>query len=213
MTKTDPEAMGKRLAEHYASLTEYELRRLADDAWSLTDVAKELLKTELSRRGLVVKLRDAATRADEQFQTLAKLRKFRDIPDALLAQSVLDSAEIECLLFDENVIRMNWLWSNLLGGIKLLVKGEDASAALELLDQKPIEMFDVTGIGEYRQPRCPRCDSLNVSFGDSGKRLSYATIAVGVPLPVSRGGWKCDSCGHEWHEFENSQQSGKPSPG
>lgn len=205
MATSDPEAVRNRLAEHYASLTERELRQLADNAGSLTDLAEELLKAELSRRGLVVELRDVPARADERFQALVKLRKFRDIPDAVLAQSILDSAEIECFLFDENVIRMNWLWSNLVGGIKLLVKSEDASAALELLDQKPIEIFDVAGIGEYKQPHCRRCDSLNISFGGIGKRLSYVTIAVGVPLPVRRGGWKCDSCGQEWHEPKDSE--------
>lgn len=168
----------------------------------MSDLAIELLKAELVRRELAITLSDA--RAYEQALTLVRIRKFRDIPDAFLAQSVLDSAGIECFLFDENVIRMNWLWSNLLGGIKLLLKAEDASDALAVLDQNPIEKFDVAGVGEFRQPHCPRCDSLNISFGGVGKRLSYVTIAVGVPLPVSREGWRCDSCDYDWRESEDS---------
>lgn len=205
MTKHDPEAVRTQLAEHYASLTDDELWQLADNSGSLTDLAKELLKAEISRRGLMVEMRDVSGGASERIQPFVRLRRFRDIPDALLAQSILDSAEIECFLFDENVIRMNWLWSNLVGGIKLIVKAEDASDALEMLDQDPIERFDVTGVGEYNQPRCPQCDALNISFGGVGKRLSYVTIALGVPLPVWRGGWKCDSCGHAWHESEDSR--------
>jgi hypothetical protein len=56
------------------------------------------------------------------------------LPEALLAKSVLDSAGIECFLGDDNLIRMDWLWSNLLGGIKLRVRQEDALVAARLLE-------------------------------------------------------------------------------
>jgi len=56
------------------------------------------------------------------------------LPEALLAKSVLDSAGIECFLGDDNLIRMDWLWSNLLGGIKLRVRQEDALEASRLLE-------------------------------------------------------------------------------
>jgi hypothetical protein len=210
MSKPDPEAARKSLAERYAHVTEDELRDLADNAGSLTDLAKGVLKAELFRRGLAVELRDPSV-IDERHPSLVTLRRFRDVPDALLAKSILDSAEIECFLCDENVIRMDWLWSNALGGIRLLVKEEDASVALELLDQKPMEKF-VTGTGEFEQPRCPSCDSLDISFGGTGKRLSYVTVAVGVPLPVKRGGWKCNSCGHAWHDSEGPEQNTEPGP-
>jgi hypothetical protein len=205
VAKPDLEAARKRVAEHYASLTEFELRPLAENAWSLTDSARLLLEAEVRRRGFEIQIRGAADDVDHRFQTLVILRNFRDVPEALLAQSILDSAEIECFLFDENVIRMYWFWSNLLGGVKLVVREVDASDALELLNQKPIEKFYATGTGEYNQPRCPQCDSLSVTFGGTGKRLSYITIALGVPLPVARSGWKCDSCGHKWDETEYLQ--------
>jgi hypothetical protein len=205
VAKPDPEATRKRLAEHYASLTEAELRPLAENAWSLSDSARLLLDAEVHRRGLEIRLRSVADDVDHNFQNLVILRNFTDVRDADLARSVLDSAEIECFLFDENVIRMDWLWSNLLGGVKLVAKEVDAADALGLLDQTPTEKFHVTGIGEYEQPRCPQCDSLDVSFGGNGKRLSYITIALGVPLPVARSGWKCDSCGLKWDETEDLQ--------
>lgn len=136
MAKSDPEAESKRLAEYYAAATDEELHRLADDAGSLTDPAKEALRDELSRRGAKVELRDSPV-AEERLPRLVTIRTFRDVPNALLAKSVLESAQIPCFLSDENLIRMDWFWSNALGGIKLLVKEEDASAASELLDQQP----------------------------------------------------------------------------
>jgi len=52
-----------------------------------------------------------------------------------MAKSILDSAGIESFLADENVISMNWLWSNALGGVKLQVRKTDVAVASELLEQ------------------------------------------------------------------------------
>ena len=62
------------------------------------------------------------------------VKRFRDMPEAQIAESILDSAGIDCFLADENTIRMDWLWSNLLGGFKLMVRPEDLDAATQLLD-------------------------------------------------------------------------------
>jgi hypothetical protein len=51
MSKSDPEAACESLAERYAHMTEDELRGLADNAGSLTDLAKGVLKAELFRPG------------------------------------------------------------------------------------------------------------------------------------------------------------------
>jgi hypothetical protein len=59
---------------------------------------------------------------------------------------------------------MDWLWSNLLGGIKLYLRKVALETASSLLDQEVIEKFEVEGVGEYQQPRCPNCRSLEVSF-------------------------------------------------
>lgn len=195
MAMPDSEAARARLAEHYRSITDEELRELAGAAWSLTDIAKELLQAEISRRGLTYELSDHPS--DQRWPQLITLRQFRDLPEALLAKSILDSAGIKCFLQDENTIRLNWLWSDALGGVRLIVKEEDAADASKLLDQKPAESFETTS-GEYKQPRCPACGSVNVSFGVKGRSLSYLTVALGVPLPVKRSGWRCYSCGHEW---------------
>lgn len=59
------------------------------------------------------------------------------MPQAFVEKSVLDDAGIECFLQDDNVVRMDWLWSNAMGGIKLLVREKDAEEALKLLSQSP----------------------------------------------------------------------------
>jgi hypothetical protein len=204
----DPEKERWRLAWLYAGMTDGELQNLADDPGSLTEIAWRALRFELSRRGLPIEPEEPAAPAGDarppklvagQFVTL---RRFRDMPEALLARSVLESAGIECSLGDVNIIRTDWLWSNLVGGIKLRVHEEDLEAAGKLLDQNVPERFDVQGVGNYRQPRCPRCQSLDISFENLDKPVAAAGLFVGAPITLSRPLWKCRSCGSEWQESE-----------
>jgi hypothetical protein len=149
-----------RLAQFYASLTDGELQQLAREGTSLTEEARGALASEMSRRGMqadapgdgtddqatdgaIEGAADAEDSAEAngraEMRDLLTIRQFRDLPEALLAKSVLDSAGIECFLGDDNLIRMDWLWSNLLGGIKLRVRQEDAIVASRLLDGREAE--------------------------------------------------------------------------
>ena len=149
-----------RLAQFYASLTDGELQQLAREGTSLTEEARGALASEMSRRGMqadtpgdgtddqaadgapdgAVDAEDsAAANGRAEMRDLLTIRQFRDLPEALLAKSVLDSAGIECFLGDDNLIRMDWLWSNLLGGIKLRVRQEDAIVASRLLEGREAE--------------------------------------------------------------------------
>ncbi len=129
---------------------------------------------------------------------MVTIAKFRDLPEALLAQGNLNSAGIEAVLLDDNLVRLDWLWSNAVGGIKLQVRAEDAAEATDVLNQPIPEEFEIEGVGDYRQPECPKCKSLDVTFQEIYKPVAYASLWVGVPLPVQRKGWKCRACGHEW---------------
>jgi hypothetical protein len=135
-----------------------------------------------------------------EFQKLITIRKFRDLPEALLAKGSLDSAGIESFLGDDNIVRMDWFISNLIGGIKLRVRPEDLEAAEEILNQPIPEELDVEGVGEYTQPRCPKCQSLDVNFEQLNKLVAYGTAYLNVPIPLHDKGWKCLACGHQWDE-------------
>ncbi len=119
----------------------------------------------------------AITDAEYENQRFVVLRRFRDMPDAFLFGSVLDSAGIECYLADENTIRMDWFWCDFLGRIKLCVRKADAEGASSLLNEGVPEKFDVEGVGEYLQPRCPVCQSLEVSFRGLNKAVDYTSWA------------------------------------
>jgi len=128
------------------------------------------------------------------------LRRFRDLPIAFLFASILDSASVEYFLADQHTIRMNWFLSNALGGIKLCVRKEEADIASDLLRQSVPEKFGVDGVGEYEQPRCPECQSLEISFQGLNRPADYTRALLGGFLPHHRSIWECDSCGHQWAE-------------
>lgn len=184
-------------------MSEIEIEKLTDEAWSLTELAREALKKELSRRKLGITLRDSAPKREEPSKTVI-LRRYTSAPEALVAKSVLDSAGIECFLGDENMIRMDWFWSNALGGVKLCVREEDAEEAAALLEQGHPEAFHVEGTEEYKQPRCPNCQSFDISFQGLMRRVAYGSLFfwwyLGFPamIPLKHHGWKCHSCGHAW---------------
>jgi hypothetical protein len=116
------------------------------------------------------------------------LQHFRDIPEALLAKGKLESAGIPCLLADGNLVRMDWLLSNAIGGIRLQVHQEDLESARGVLEEPIPEEFYEEEVGEsFTQPRCPRCYSLDIGFRFSSTRTT------GSAIPAARNGWK-SSC-------------------
>jgi hypothetical protein len=96
---------------------------------------------------------------------LVTLEHFRDVPQALLAKGKLEWAGIECWLADGNLVRMDWLLSNAIGGIRLQVRQPDFESARALLDEPIPPEFSEEQVGEpFAQPRCPRCYSLDIGF-------------------------------------------------
>lgn len=193
-----------RLAALYASMTEGELEKVAHDGASLTDVARQVLEAELERRDSDIEVDDTPHPVMQaEFRELVTIAQFRDLPNALLAKGSLDSAGIETFLADDNMVRMDWFISNLLGGIRLKVRPEDAEQAIAILNDPVPQTFDVEGVGEYQQPACPRCGSVEVVHRSGRDERALAALWVAnVPLPVSRDIWKCEACGNEWHADE-----------
>lgn len=203
---TTPIDESRRLESLYSKMSDDELERVAADTGSLTDLARAALQTEMERRNLLLHSSPESVNVhpEVEFQHLVPVRKFRDLPEALLAKGSLDSAGIECHLADDNMVRMDWFISNLLGGVKLLVKPEDVEAAAEILDQPIPEDFDVDGVGNYQSPECPKCGSLDVSFQELNKPVAYTSAWMSIPLPVHRKAWKCHACGSEWEDTDPS---------
>jgi len=222
MAMIDPEQERRRLEEFYAGQLDGELEQVAGQAYELTDLARESLRGELAKRGLtpsfiekapiIIKKKPEPQPGDPpppsvpekpidgefEFRPRRTIRNFRDLPEALLAKGSLVSAGIDCALVDDNIVRMDWFWSNLMGGVKLLVDENEADAAEDLLNEAIPEHLDVSGIGDFEQPRCPRCGSMDVNFRENSPAAYVLSWVFPMPIPLRRRAWRCHGCYAEW---------------
>ena len=193
-----PEQERQRFAGVYSGMSDAELERVAASGYELSEVARQALEAEISRRGIDVAIATSPGLDVYELNQTVTVGKFRDLPQALLAKGGLESAGIEAYLVDDNMIRMDWFYSNLLGGIKLNVRPDDVEAAQEILNQPIPETIEVEGDASYEQPKCPQCQSLDISYEPLNKLVSYGSMYLGVPIPVHIAGWTCHACHHEW---------------
>lgn len=199
-----PEQERARIAGVYSAMSDEELGQIFESGDELSAAAEEALQAEMARRGLEI----APPGGEDvfEFNETVTLRQFRDLPEALLAKGSLESAGIQAYLVDDNMIRMDWFISNLLGGIKLKVRVEDQEAASEILNQPIPEMLDVEGVGSIEQPKCPQCQSLDITHEELNKPVSYMAAYAGVPIPVHKKGWTCHACGNSWEELNGTPE-------
>lgn len=194
----------ERFRERYAAMSDAELVQIADSGDELTDAAETALLDEISRRNLHLRDEDAAPRPSPHYSEPVTVRTFLDLSEALRAKGKLEAAGIQSVLPDVNMARMNWFWSNMLGGVRLQVAAEEFRRAASVLSDPIPESLDVEGIGEVEQPRCPKCSSLDVVYEAIDKPASIATMAFIAPIPIPAERWKCNACGQYWEDVPES---------
>jgi hypothetical protein len=102
----------------------------------LTDVARETLRAELSKRGLYIgELEKVEESNPAEFRDLVPIRTFWNLLEAELAKGFLESAGIEAFLFDDNMVRLDWFNANALGGVKLRVDADKVAEANRILEE------------------------------------------------------------------------------
>jgi hypothetical protein len=232
MATIDPSRERQRLIEFYRSQLDGELEKIAKQAYELTEIAREELRAELTRRNLTAQLVEHAPAPIKPFaapepgdpppelppqelvdseggfehRALITIRRYLWLSDALLAKGGLDSAGIDSVLTDTNIIGLDWLWSNLMGGIRLKVSPEDVAEADQILKQPIPAEFDVVGVGKFDQPKCPKCGSLNINFQEVAP-AAYLSLFL-IPVPLHRRAWRCHSCFAEWeHDSANELET------
>jgi hypothetical protein len=136
---------------------------------------------------------------DEQSELIV-VRSFSQPHEAHLACSALQAAGLAATVADANIVAMDWLYSNAVGGVKVLVRAEDESAAREVLDTPAaVERSDEpepANVAETVEAPCPRCGgqgAVNIAYGRRIAVLSW--LLTSVPLfPVWRKR-RCQACG------------------
>ncbi len=183
-------------AKRYDELSDAALLELASSGDELVPEAEAALEAELKRRNLDV---PHSSESVTEHRDLVLIDRFRDLTAAQLAQGALESAGIDAVLRDENVVRLDWFYSNAIGGIRLEVDRENAEAAAEILNQQVPSSFEANG-EEFHRELCPACHSAETEFESISKPLSVTAMWLGFPIPVPKNKWHCEACGLEWEE-------------
>jgi hypothetical protein len=139
-----------RLKTVYGGMEDSELLELSRDPEALTEIALQVLSGEMRRRSLEPPAAKPAAPLAAETESKqgthsepVMIRRFRDLPIAALAKAALESAGIESFLVDENLVRLDWFYSNLVGGVQLFVRAEDAAEATTILDEAvPMDTAD-----------------------------------------------------------------------
>lgn len=201
MSKVDPVQERTRLENLYSGMADEELDKLLDAADELSEPARDALKAEIERRGGHVEY-ELEPATESLHPKLVALARYRDLEEATIARGVLQSAGIVCFLADENTVRMDWFWSNMIGNMRLMIREEDEEAARQILAQPIPESFAIDHEQEqFEQPKCPKCGSLDIHFEGWDRAVGLTTAWVLAPLPVRRDAWQCNACDARWQEL------------
>lgn len=123
--------------------------------------------------------------------------------DAHLLMARLESEDIECWLQDENTVTINPIWTNAVGGIKLMVRKDDLPRARQIF-------WEVEN-NRKQSIECPKCKGHNIELVSTPRKASnwftaIFTFALGdFALTVEKVN-HCFDCGHE---FENTNETGE----
>ncbi|MTI29386.1 DUF2007 domain-containing protein [Xanthovirga aplysinae] len=136
-------------------------------------------------------------------EKLVTIATFQNPVQANIYKGKLEAANIYCFLADENIVSVNWLFSNAIGGIKLQVAEKDAEKAKLLLEDNPKNApspeEDESINPSKNTVQCPKCRSLNIRKEKFSKEVaSWSLIFLGFPLPFFSKTHHCFDCGHEW---------------
>lgn len=154
--------------------------------------------------------------------------------------TALDAGGIEVTLFDDVIVALDWMYSNGVGGIKVVVREEDYDAAADILDfpaeeipEAPEDVEDAER-AEPESPGSPLCPScglatiatlpklrvfvcLAVLIGAVGmvaKQLDLAAVAiavVAVAVAVTPP-HRCTSCGEKFSAEQQDRPAIDESP-
>jgi hypothetical protein len=200
----DPEPT---FADMYRPMSDLELQSLASDWHSLMPEAQSALSKELAARGLDLAAPSISEEdSSPRFRDLTTVRQYRDLSEALVARAVVESSGIFCFLKDENLVRLDWQFSNFIGGIRLQVAAADVEAAEAILSQPIPNSISIPDQPGFMQPRCPRCTSTDITWERQGRKAALAGLYLfSLPLPRGSESWHCDSCDLRWVDEDHPQ--------
>ena len=129
---------------------------------------------------------------------LILIKTFNSPIDANIAKGLLESNNIEGILFDENIVYTNPIYTTAVGGVKLLVRESDYESALKLFNetQKHSDRSN-------EKLECPQCNSIEVISKYKYNWIALLVMLISFSFTPKAGGIKkynCKKCNFIWED-------------
>jgi len=203
MNAPDAALEWNRLTEIYRQKSDDELEIIAGDAFDLTDIAQQVLASEIALRKLPVKLNVEAPGIEDDEEDfgpvdgvdadaldLRPVWAVHSSEELAAAKKAFEDAGIASFIGDQHVQEISDFHGNFKDGIELFVRYVDLGRAsyvtqnyLPKDDSKPEK---VTEGQDEPVATCPECHSDEVVF-----------VSRDV-YDKTKFRWRCDACGHKW---------------
>ena len=128
---------------------------------------------------------------------------FTDPIHAHIVKGLLEANGIECFISDENIVSVNPLYSQAVGGVKLNVFEKDVLRINSLLNAGITTEETAVEEQTTNSMMCPKCQSNNVAYGGSVKRkfglwnMILPFLLMVYPFTM-RKAYHCFNCDHEF---------------
>ncbi|HEX4424482.1 MAG TPA: hypothetical protein VH079_03715 [Terriglobales bacterium] len=212
MDATDPQ-QSQRLQERYALMTADELQAVADCGYELTEIARQMLYSEIRQRGFDIRIKlkpdtpeepvidVSADGFDPASLDLVDTGRVWTREDAIRTKRILNSAGIPCYLGQNNLEHAITFNINFDKGVPVKVRYIDRFRAFQTLNEclppDPEESLPFTG----RDLQCPKCHSADIVFLNlESEKGAHSDLESTLH-------WSCDVCGHKWKDEGIQQQS------
>jgi len=127
--------------------------------------------------------------------TFTRIATYTTPHEAEIVRGMLREHGIDAVLRDDVTVQMNWLYSNVVGGVKLLVPTSDLADARELLNLTDEPTDEDTG---SETTQCPNCHGTQVTSLRPPLLFGILMLLFLLPFGYRRDRYRCETCGTTW---------------
>ena len=210
MSPIDVNEQWRALQENYASMADEELEAIAQDASDLTDLARQVLQAEISRRKLQIQLQlnsagegETSTHEEElpsgypegfnpEDWGLVSFSHVDNIEEAQQLKARFDDAGVPAYFGPDVVDDLRLIPPEFTGSLEVKVREVDHARALAVMSRYAPEPAEAQA-DEPCAYSCPQCHSEEIIF----RKLEKSKLQSGEEPKFS---WKCEACGYRWKD-------------
>jgi len=113
----------------------------------------------------------------------------------------LSDEGIEAIIRDDNIVSINPIIAQAVGGIKILVQDNDYDKALEILNTNDYDNLKNEFKEESNlQRKCAKCGSVNIFQKGSWLTGLIFLVLMFIPLTTKKSTYVCLDCSNKWKE-------------